>query len=133
MHDPALFELHFADSELLAPRWQDGSLMLVFAAAHVWPLDGRLGHGPGHVRHLALQLTAAQLQGDAGSAFGRVADGRWQHEGQRSQRTMTVPQAIVGAVQLSLSLANGTTLDLRGAGLQAVFSGPADFRESMAC
>jgi hypothetical protein len=128
-----LFELHFADSELQGLRWQDGSLLLVFAAAHVWPLDGRLGHGPGHVRHLALHLTAAQLQGDAASAFGRVADGRWQPEGQRPQRTMTVPQAIAGAVQLSLSLANGTAIDLRGASLRAVFNGEPGFCESMAC
>lgn len=129
----ALFELQFADSELLGLRWQDDTLLLVFAAAQVLPLDQRLGHGPGHVRHLALHLAAARLQGDAASAFGRVADGWWQREGQRPQRTMTVPQSIPDAVLLSLSLANGTPLDLRCAALRAVFSGEPEFRESMAC
>jgi len=128
-----LFELQFADSELLAPRWDGDTLVLAFAAAHVRPLDKRLADGLGHVRHLTLHLAAARLQGDAASAFGRVADGRWQRDGQRPQRTMTVPQSIAGAVQLSLSLANGTTLDLRGASLHAVFSGEPGFRESMAC
>lgn len=136
-----MFELLFADSELLALRWQDGTLVLAFAAAHVLPLDPRLGDGAGHVRHLALHLAEARLRGDARSAFGRVADGHWQRDGQRGeprggqrrQRTMTVPQTTQAAVQLSLALANGTQLEIEAAALQAVFSGEPGFRESMAC
>lgn len=128
-----MFELLFADSELLALRWQDGTLVLAFAAAHVLPLDPRLGDGAGHVRHLVLHLVEARLRGDASSAFGRVADGHWQHGGQRRQRTMTVPQTTEAAVQLSLALANGTQLEIEAAALQAVFSGAPGFRESMAC
>ena len=136
-----MFELLFADSELLALRWQDGTLVLAFAAAHVMPLDPRLGDGAGHVSHLALHLAEARLRGDARSAFGRVADGHWQRDeqrgeprgGQRRQRTMTVPQTTQAAVQLSLALANGTQLEIEAAALQAVFSGEPGFRESMAC
>ena len=132
-----MFELLFADSELLSLRWQDDTLVLAFAAAHVMPLDPQLGDGPGHVRHLALHLAQARLRGDATSAFGRVADGHWQHGeqrgGQRRQRTMTVPQTTQTAVQLSLALANGTQLEIQAAALQAVFSGEPGFRESMAC
>ena len=128
-----MFELLFADSELLALRWQDGTLVVTFAAAHVMPLDPRLGDGAGHVRHLALHLAEARLRGDARSAFGRVADGHWQRDEQRPQRTMTVPQTTQAAVQLSLALANGTQLEIEAAALQAVFSGEPDFRESMAC
>jgi len=70
VNDPALFELHFADSELLAPRWDGDTLVLAFAAALVRPLasapGGRLGQGAGlgqgsrlgHARGLTLQLTA---------------------------------------------------------------------------
>ena len=136
-----MFELLFADSELLPLRWQDNTLVLAFAAAHVVPLDPQCGDGAGHVRHLALHLAQARLLGDASSAFGRVADGHWQHDGQhaeprggqRRQHTMTVPQTTQAAVRLSLSLANGTQLEIQAAALQAVFSGEPGFRESMAC
>ena len=128
-----VFELHFADSELRAPRWDEGTLVLAFAAAHVLPLDPQLGDGPGHVRHLALHLAGARLRGDAASAFGRVADGHWQRAGQRRQRTMTVPQTTQATVQLSLALANGTQLEIQAAALHAVFSGEPDYRESLAC
>ena len=67
-----VFELHFADSELRAPRWDEGTLVLAFAAAHVLPLDPQLGDGPGHVRHLALHLAGARLRGDARSEERRV-------------------------------------------------------------
>ena len=128
-----MFELLFADSELLAPRWQGDTLVLAFAAAHVLPLDPQLGDGPGHVRHLALHLAGARLLGDAASAFGRIADGHWQRAGQRRQRTMTVPQTTQATVQLSLALANGSQLEIQATALQAVFSGEPGFRESMAC
>lgn len=136
-----MYELHFADSELRALRWQADTLVLDFAAAHVAPADPQpdgaavqgLGRPRGHVRHLALHLAQAQLQGDAASAFGRLADGRWQRVGQPHHRTMTVPQTIAGPVQLSLALTNGTQLDIRAAALLAVFSGAPDYRESLAC
>lgn len=149
MNDPALFELQFADSELLAPRWEGGSLVLAFAAAVVRPLTsapgGRLGQGTGlgqgsglgHVRGLTLQLTDARVTGDIASAFGRLADGRWQAEGQGQgqppQRTLSVPQTVDQPVRLSLAWANGTALDLQATALRAVFSGTPGYRDSLAC
>jgi hypothetical protein len=145
VNDPALFELQFADSELLAPRWEDGTLVLVFAAAVVRPLasapGGRLGQGAGlgqgsglgHVRGLALQLTDARVTGDIASAFGRLADGRWQAQGQPPQRTLSVPQTVDQPVRLSLAWANGTALDLQATALRAVFSGTPGYRDSLAC
>lgn len=128
-----MFELHFADSELLALRWQGGTLVLAFAAAQVRPLDPQLGEGLGHVRHLALHLAGARLQGDAAAALGRVADGRWRQDDRPHRHTMVVPQQTTAPVQLSLSLANGTPIDISATALQAVFSGPPDYRESLAC
>lgn len=140
-----LYELHFADSELRGLRWQADTLVLDFAAAQVVPRGPQadearrqtFGETRGHVRHLALHLAHAQLQGDVvavmASAFGRVADGRWQRIGQAPRRTMAVPQTVAAPVQLSLALANGTLLDVRAAALLAVFSGAPDYRESLAC
>ena len=140
-----MYELHFADSELRGLRWQADTLVLDFAAAQVVPRGPQADQAPrhafgetrGHVRHLALHLAQARLQGDAAaalaSAFGRVADGRWQRAGEPPRRTMAVPQTVAAPVQLSLTLANGTLLDLRAAALLAVFSGAPDYRESLAC
>lgn len=140
-----MYELHFADSELRGLRGQADTLVLEFAAAQVTPRGPQAGDAGqctcaatrGHVRHLALHLAQAQLQGDAAaalaSAVGRVADGHWQRDGQRPGRTMVVPQTVDAPVQLSLSLANGTRLDVRAAALRAVFSGAPDYRESLAC
>lgn len=145
MNDPALFELQFADSELLAPRWNGDTLVLVFAAAVVRPLasaqGGGLGQGIGlgqgsglgHVQGLRLHLPGARVTGDIASAFGRLADGHWQAEGQAPRRTVAVPQSADTPVQLSLAMANGTALDLQARAWRAVFSGEPDYRESMAC
>jgi hypothetical protein len=143
------FELHLADSELLAPRWDAGSLVLPFAAAVVRPVEPAAGddlatgpgpghglgtsHGLGHIRGLSLRLAGARVTGDLGAAFGRLADGRWQPAGQAPRRTMRVPTAIDQAVRLSLALANGTLLDIEAAALQAVVSGAPDYRDSLAC
>jgi hypothetical protein len=134
-----LFDLHFADSELLAPRWDGDTLVLAFAAALVRPRaapaaeHAALGPGLGHVRGLSLRLAHARVTGDTTNAFGRLADGHWQHEGQPLRRTMAVPQAVDQPMQLSLALGNGTALHIRAAALQALFSGVPDYRESLAC
>lgn len=145
----ARFEWHFADSELLAPRWEAGTLVLAFAAALVRPLgpaavDGEgpsagagagLGHGTGlgHVRGLSLHLIDAQVTGDTRSAFGRLADARWHCHGQPPQRRLSVPTAADRPVSLSLALANGTALDIQAAAWRVIFSGAPDYRESLAC
>jgi hypothetical protein len=138
-----LYELHFADSELLAPRWAQDSLVLVFAAAQVrprvWPeAPAPLGHpaqapGLGHVRGLTLHLSGARVRGDLAAAIGRLADGCWQRDGQPAQRRLWVPQAVAQAVQLSLALANGTAIEIQATGLRADFSAKPDYRESLAC
>ena len=142
-----MFDLHFADSELLAPRWEGGTLVLTFAAAVVRPrvrpglpllapvAADRLGQGAGlgHVRGLALRLHGARVKGDIASAFGRLAAGQWQADGPLPRHTLSVPMTADQPVQLSLALANGTALDIQATAWRAIFSGAPDYRESLAC
>lgn len=141
----AQFLLQWADSEVARVAAEGADVLIHLAAAQVLPvadagsLGGRaLGHverAVGHVRHLVLRLTQAEVDPTVplGDAIGRLALGRLRLGDGPPACTLAVPCQHPGPAHLSLAFANGTQLDISAAGLQAGFSGDPAYRPSLAC
>jgi len=120
--------LEFQDSEVLDVVADGATVRLRLSAAAVVDDSGQRGWlGP-----VRLELDGATLQGDPTHAFGKVAEGRLRHDG-RDLARLALPGTLVGAVELTLRLANGTRLVVQGRALAAGVADDARFTEDASC
>jgi hypothetical protein len=120
--------LEFHDSEILDVMSNGDTLEVRFSAASA----RRDGQERGWLRDVALTLSQAEITGDLGHAFGKVAQGWVRHDGQ-SVGTLALPVALSGELALLLRFANGAQVSASGRAL-AVSAGPdAVFFEDLSC
>ena len=122
------FTLEFPDSEVRDVVADAAGVRLRLSAASVRDTDG--GHG--WLTGVVLTLADATLAGDVAHAFGKVAEGRLRHDGVALPR-IALPATLAGDLELSLRLANGTSLALRGTALTAAAAPDAVFTEDLSC
>ena len=122
------FALEFNDSEVRDVVADGADVRIRFAAATVRDDDGARGW----LTTTALTLAAATLSGDAAHAFGKITEGRLRHDGADVAR-LPLPATLAGDLELSLRLANGTTLSVRAAGLTLAAAPDAVFTPDFSC
>jgi hypothetical protein len=119
--------LDWSGSELRDIAVDGATVRLRLAAAEVRTADGERGWLAG----VSVTLAHATLDGDAATAFGRIAEGRLRVDGR--DRPAGIPQAVAGTIELQLRLANGTSLGLRGGELTIAAADDARFSPDLSC
>ncbi|HEY8972594.1 MAG TPA: hypothetical protein VIN75_00145 [Burkholderiaceae bacterium] len=127
------FMLELADSELRGVARDGGLVRLRFSAAAVRDEAGERGWMSG----VALEMSAASMQGDAAHLFGRIAEAGLTHDS-RLLRRMDLPGTLTAAregevVSLALRLANGTPFIVTGHRLEALLADDARFAPDLSC
>jgi hypothetical protein len=122
------FALVFADSEVRDVVADGTAVRVRFSAASV-----RCARGDrGWLSAVVLTLDDATLAGDATHAFGRITEGRLRHDGAALAR-LALPATLAGDLELSLRLANGTSLSVRALALALAVAPDAVFTEDLSC
>ena len=122
------FVLEFPGSEV-SELVREGTLVrLRLAVAAARDEAGERGWLTG----VTLAMTGASLDGDAGAAFGRIAQAALRHDA-RAVTTLDVPGRSTGDVELALALANGARFVIRGHALEASLAPDARFTEDFSC
>ena len=123
------YTIAFADSEVASIRVVQGEVHLRLSAAAAVEWDTQAA---GHLQAVELRIEKATWQGQPGSCFGRLSEGRLV-EGSTPRPRMALPYRSTAPVALELRFGNGETLAVQGHGLRAWIDGPARFSQSLAC
>jgi hypothetical protein len=122
------FTLEFHDSEVRDVVADSDAVRIRFSAASVRSPEGKRGWLPSVV----LSLAQATLVGDFTQAFGKLADGAVHQDGRNAPR-LALPGALAGAVELTLTFANGTLLTVQAPALVLTVTDDARFAEDLSC
>ncbi|WP_157266098.1 hypothetical protein [Azohydromonas aeria] len=127
--------LMFADSEVAAVTAVATGIHIRLSAAHVLFLE-RPDAGnstEGFSRGVEILLPGAQWPDGALSGFmGRISEGRIR-VGTAWAVKLPFPCSVSAPIQIELSFANQSHLELSAAGLECRFEGEANFSESLFC
>ena len=121
------YTLELPDSELRDVA-REGALVRVRLSAAAARNDAG---ERGWLTSVTLQIAQATLAGDATHAFGKIIEGALRHGG--DVVALTPPDALQGAIELSLRLANGTQFALHGDRLAATLADDARFTADLSC
>ena len=122
------FALEFTDSEVRDVTADGGVVRLRLSAAAVRNDAGERGW----LTSVQLEFTGAAVHGDTTHAFGKIAEGRLRHDDHGVAR-LAVPGTSTGELELTLRLANGTQLVVRGHALEAGAADGARFTPDLSC
>jgi hypothetical protein len=128
------FTLLFSDSEVTAVASANGSVRILFSAAHVLRDAPNTFEKPieGFARGVELVLSGTNPGLALNEFIGRISFGRIFLENQWALQA-ALPCAMPGPVKLEFIFANQSHLEIAANGLECRFSGESNFFESMAC
>ena len=126
--------LVFADSEVASITFDEGSMRLLFSAAHVLRRDSGNNDKPleGYSRGVELFSPEARFKASTEIFMGRLSFGRTMTNGKWLLQ-LPLPGIITSRITIELSFANQSHLEMECASLECRFTGEPNFFESMAC
>jgi hypothetical protein len=128
------FTLFFSDSEVAAVSSANGSIRILFSAAHVLRHSSNNSEKPieGFARNVELILSGTKPDQTLNECIGRISSGRMFSENKWAPQA-TLPCIMPGPIKLELVFANQSHLEIEAIGLECRFGGKQNFFESMAC